>query len=278
MAHCHLNQILQSYHEEHLSHAFLIETNDQEQCLLDLQEILCQINCEQVYDPNCQNCSLCHLLKSNNLPSFIIIRPDGQNIKKNQVLEMKQKFSTKPIYSKYNMYVMMNAEKFNASSANTILKFLEEPEEGILGFFLTNNKENIIDTIRSRCQIISNFYDVTNQEDDVFLQIVIDYLKDVYLSCESLDCNRSLLQKEQLLKENYTILFQTILNIYYLFYQVTLQIKSLPEIYEPLRFLLKRNSSYFLKQLKLVEELEHELSYNVNINLLLDRFVLEARD
>lgn len=274
----HLNQILQSYHGNHLSHAFLIETNDQERCLTELQEILCQINCEQVYFFDCKKCNLCHLLRTNHLPSYIVIRPDGQNIKKSQILEMKQRFSTKPIYSKYNMYAVLNAEKFNASSANTILKFLEEPEEGILGFFLTNNKENIIDTIRSRCQILSNFYSVDNQDDETLQQMAINYLKEVYLSSGSLECNRSLLQDERLSKENYSLFFQTILNIYYIFYKASLELQPFPDLYEPLQFLLKKKSSHFLKQLRLVEELELELGYNVNINLLFDRFVLETRD
>ena len=42
-----------------------------------------------------------------------------------------------------------NAEKLNGSSANAMLKFVEEPTEGILGFFITNNKDVIIPTIKN---------------------------------------------------------------------------------------------------------------------------------
>jgi len=104
---------------------------------------LCKINCNETYQENCDNCNLCHLLNTEQLPSFIVIRPDGSTIKKEQVLELKQKFSTMPIYSKYNIYAILNSEKLNSSSANTLLKFIEEPERGIIGFFITNNKENI---------------------------------------------------------------------------------------------------------------------------------------
>ena len=125
MVNKHIYQILDSFHENRLSHAFLIETNNQDRCLEELKQILCEMNCEDIYQENCEKCHFCHLLKSDNLPSFVIIRPDGITIKKDQILELKRKFSTKPIYSKYNMYVIMNAEKLNSSSANTILKFLE---------------------------------------------------------------------------------------------------------------------------------------------------------
>ena len=75
-----------------------------------------------------------------NLPSLIIIEPDGLNIKKDQILDMMEKFSTKPVFTKFNIYVIREADRFNQSSANTLLKFLEEPEDNIIGFFITNNK------------------------------------------------------------------------------------------------------------------------------------------
>lgn len=273
-----LNQIFQSYHENHLSHAFLIETNDQERCLQDLKQELMRINCPDVYQEKCSKCNICHLIEIDQLPSFVLIRPNGITIKKEQILELKQKFSTKPIYSKYNMYVVMNSEKFNSSSANTLLKFIEEPEEGIIGFFLTNNKENIIDTIRSRCQIISNFYNQTCGFDDNIMNKSIDYLRTIHVSHDlSLLDNRNFLNDYSLEKEDYQLFFQSMIHIYYVFYKCSLHLEELDEKFQSLSFLLKENSSYFLKQLKLVEELEKELGYNVNINLLMDRFLLETR-
>lgn len=270
-----LQQILQAYHENRLSHAFLIETNDQMRTLSELKDILSQINCEDNYDWNCNKCNLCHLLKNEVLPSLAIISPDGMNIKKNQILELKQKFSTKPIYSKYNMYIILNAEKFNSSSANTILKFLEEPEDGILGFFITNNKENMIDTIKSRCQIISNFYKVEEVEVKYF-DVAISYLGSIYAT-DTLDCNQILIKENSFLKEDYQKLFSTILKIYFDYYCISINSMLIPKEYEELKFLLKYSPTYFFKQMKLIEELEQELSYNVNVNLLLDRFVLETR-
>ena len=53
------------------------------------------------------------------------------------------------------IYVIKEADKLNDSSGNTILKFLEEPEEDIIAILLTTNRYKIIETILSRCQIIS---------------------------------------------------------------------------------------------------------------------------
>ena len=137
-----VQNILKRSHENKLAHAFLLETNDINRCYKDILSLLKQLNCPKEYDVNCSNeCNICNLFKTNNLPSFITISPDGKNIKKQQILDMMDKFNTKPVFSKYNMYVIKEAEAFNASSANTLLKFLEEPEDNILGFFITTNKE-----------------------------------------------------------------------------------------------------------------------------------------
>lgn len=273
-----INQILANYHEKRLSHAFLIETDNQEQCLIDLKNILCQLNCEQEYKPLCTSCNLCHLIQTEQIPSLKMIRPDGLTIKKDQVLELKQCFSTKPVFSKFNMYIIMNAEKLNASSANTLLKFLEEPEAGIIGFFITNNKENMIDTIKSRCQIILNLYQNQMSQNDEIEHLAIQYLVNVHSYSElTLKENKNFMNINNLSKNTYQLLFQSMLNIYYELYKSVIQFEDLPKKYSELKFLLKRDANYFLKQLKLVEALEQELSYNVNINLLMDRFILETR-
>ena len=51
--------------------------------------------------------------------------------------------------------MIREAEKLNGFSANTILKFLEEPEDDIIAFLLTDNRYHVLDTILSRCQVLS---------------------------------------------------------------------------------------------------------------------------
>ncbi len=272
-----LKQILQSFYENRLSHAFLLETNNQEKCLEDLKNVLCEINCEQEFKLNCSECNFCSLLRNEKLPSFSVIRPEGQNIRKNQIMEMKQHFSTKPIYSKYNIYVVLNAEKMNASSANVILKFLEEPEEYILGFFITNNKENIIDTIKSRCQIFSNFYSDSNAIEEDIRMYAIQLLKNIHVDKEfSLISNRYFLDKK-LTKDDFQKILRYIIDIYSYFFQLSYQEEINSILYEEVLFLKKKSSDYLLKQINLVKELENQLNYNVNISLLLDRYALETR-
>ena len=139
-----LSEIYNQYREKKLAHAYLIETNNSTRLLDDLKKLIKAINCPNEYKEHCQSCNLCNLITKDNLPSIITIEPEGASIKKNQIETLKLSFETKPIYSKYNVYIIKNAEKLNSSSANAMLKFVEEPTAGILGFFITNNKDVII--------------------------------------------------------------------------------------------------------------------------------------
>ena len=48
-------------------------------------------------------------------------------------------------------------------ASNSMLKFLEEPEDGIIAILMTNNINNVLSTIISRCKVIKlNF--VLNDE------------------------------------------------------------------------------------------------------------------
>ena len=46
------------------------------------------------------------------------------------------------------------AEKMNISAANKLLKLIEEPPEKTVFLLIAENEEHIIQTIRSRCQIL----------------------------------------------------------------------------------------------------------------------------
>ncbi len=272
-----MQELLNEYHENRLSHAFLLETNHQEKCLNHLLEFLGYIN--RTGDEE-EDVKLERLIQNRSIPSLVIIEPDGQMIKKEQILELKDFFKTKPIFSKYNMYVILNAEALNASSANTMLKFLEEPEDNILGFFITNNRENIISTIKSRCQVILDYYDTSAFENipKVWKSIAINYIKEYQLvKEEAVMYNKDVLLPLIHDRKELLYLFQSMNQIYSSLNSVKLLGTSLDAELQPLEFLMKKEENFFLKELQYLAKILDDLNYNVNIQMLLDRYVLESR-
>lgn len=52
------------------------------------------------------------------------------------------------------MFIIEGAETLTGSAANSLLKFIEEPGPGVYIFLLTPNKNAVLQTVQSRCQVI----------------------------------------------------------------------------------------------------------------------------
>lgn len=251
-----LKFILKQNEKNKLSHAFLIETNNIDKCLIDVKEIVKIIN-----ESNDEN-NLSKLVDLNVLPSLIIIEPDGLNIKKAQLEELEIKFSTKPIYSKYNIYIIKNADRMNASASNTILKFLEEPENNIIGFLIVNNKENVLSTIKSRCEIAHVKYSDSKINDDNLLELVDLYLDKIYNTNDYLINKNLILSKYSERKDIEILLNEMFLKIHEKF------LNSVDN---------QKMRNKYNKILEIIDSKIKLLKNNGNIELLLDSLVIEMR-
>lgn len=132
--------IKKTFNENKNSHAFLMETDNVELCFSDIKKIIFEINNKNFIE------------NIENLPDIKVIEPDGKEIKREQISEILELFQTFPVELKHRYYIVLNGDAMNQSASNTILKFLEEPENSIVGFFVTKNKSAMINTIVSRCQ------------------------------------------------------------------------------------------------------------------------------
>lgn len=142
-----------------ISHAYLIEVDDYEEdfkyILGFVKLMLCNNDNKCIDNINCSKCNICRLIDSGNYVDLKIIEPEGQFIKKKQLLDLQDEYNNKSLLDNKRIYIIKEVDKLNPSSANTILKFLEEPEEDIIAILVTKNKYQVLDTILSRCQTLS---------------------------------------------------------------------------------------------------------------------------
>ncbi|MFR3071663.1 MAG: ATP-binding protein [Paeniclostridium sp.] len=97
-----------------------------------------------------------YLLKTEhieNSPDYINIEPQGASIKIAQIRNLQTDVIIKP-HGDYKIYVINNAEKMTMESQNALLKTLEEPPIYVIIILITNNKNSLLDTIKSRCDIV----------------------------------------------------------------------------------------------------------------------------
>lgn len=68
--------------------------------------------------------------------------------------EMLKALSLKAYEGGYKIMIIWMADKMNVSASNKLLKLLEEPPEKTIFILISENEEDIIQTIRSRCQVV----------------------------------------------------------------------------------------------------------------------------
>jgi DNA polymerase III subunit delta' len=88
-----------------------------------------------------------------NSPDYINIEPQGASIKIARIRSLQTDVIIKP-HGDYKIYIINNAEKMTIESQNALLKTLEEPPEYVIIILITSNKNSLLDTIKSRCDIV----------------------------------------------------------------------------------------------------------------------------
>ena len=128
---------------DRISHAYLIDENNNSNAyklvIKFIKEILC-VNREK----KCSDCSICQRIDDNNYPEFKIIEPDGMYIKKQQLIDLQQYFSRFAVEGKKRVYLIKDCDMMRPEAANSLLKFLEEPENDIVAILMTNNFNNVL--------------------------------------------------------------------------------------------------------------------------------------
>ncbi|MBC8518913.1 MAG: DNA polymerase III subunit delta' [Gammaproteobacteria bacterium] len=105
----------------------------------------------------CGSCPSCNLYEAETHPDFSYLEPeDGKSVLAvGLVRSMVEELSYTPQISARKVVVLNPAESMNRSSANSLLKTLEEPSGDTVIMLVTHNPAKLLPTIRSRCQQVA---------------------------------------------------------------------------------------------------------------------------
>lgn len=147
---------------QHISHALIfsgIDGSGRKLASYNLaKDLLCLDASNYKACGQCQSCKAIlqlHIKEPDNIthPDFHVLQPDGQYIKVEQIREIINQAWVSPMLSHTKIFIINDAHLINQSGANALLKSLEEPPKQTFFILITNNQRNLIQTIRSRCQI-----------------------------------------------------------------------------------------------------------------------------
>jgi len=151
-----INQLRAALQNKIISHAYLFLGPAGVGKRLTAYSFAAALNCqspEQGYKP-CGKCPSCHKMEHGNYPGLLLIEPQGQSIKIEQIREIQARISYKKLEGKYQIVIMQDAQNMTADAANSLLKVLEEPPQGTVFILLADQSRSMLPTILSRCQLI----------------------------------------------------------------------------------------------------------------------------
>lgn len=219
--------------ENKLSHAFLVESNNYE----DVMNSVFKLFLEKKMIFNIDDIE-------NNI-SVRILRPIDNLIDKDQILNLQEFLSTMSFDGYYKLFFILNAGLMNEQSVNKLLKVLEEPNDKVVGFLISDNSNELLPTLISRCQVLKNDIDASNVEVD---ENIFNNL-----------CKFKNFNFEDYIKFKVVVskLDKVVINNLFLKY---------------LAYLDNEDDIFYLK----VNDFLNNIRYNVNIDLALDKLYFES--
>ena len=145
-----IDRICSSIVSGRVFHAYIIEgdlLSDKEGFA---KEFCKAIMCEEKPGVGCDFCINCRKIDHDNFEDLYFIQSDGMSVKDEQISKLQADLKKKPIGSRH-MAIINDADTMTVRAQNRLLKTLEEPFPGTVIILLSENRENLLETIRSRC-------------------------------------------------------------------------------------------------------------------------------
>jgi len=101
---------------------------------------------------SCERCSSCGKVNSLNHADVILLAPEGEFIKIDQIRDLQKRLRYRPLEGGRRFCVIDSADSMNEAAANALLKTLEEPPDETHLILIASRPHQLLPTILSRCQ------------------------------------------------------------------------------------------------------------------------------
>lgn len=293
------NIMMNAINNNKLSHAYLFDSNGNSDVMNIVLSFVKIIICmDKKSDEEILN--ICDRIDNGNYIDVKIIEPDGLWIKKEQLLDLQSEFSKSAIEGSKKIYIIKSADKMNIQTANSILKFLEEPVDDIIAILIVDNINLVIPTIISRCQIIKlnkkkyeessllNFSNLCNNtkyrclSDDEKRQFIDDVINFIMMiensGLDTLIYTKNIWHNKFKDRNDNIMAIELIINFYYdvMKFISNLKINFFKDKIEYIENVSKKNSLISVaKKIEILDEIKNNFKRNLNVNLLVDKLIID---
>ena len=223
--------IKNSFCSEHISHAYIIEGDPENDGLLFstrmLQLLFCDISQKSnipsdIYDESFFKSETSRLIEEKKHPDCLWIRPTSKSrtILVSDIEVIMDRMYKTGFNNKWKACVILYSDRIHISAQNKLLKILEEPPLGSMIILVTTSINSLLPTITSRCQkiglkssidddvpchmirLLENFPLRNSVQASIFTEKFKDYISEIYdqinLNLDDQCSNNEILQKEEM--------------------------------------------------------------------------------
>lgn len=113
------------------------------------------LNCAVQAGVGCGECSICHRILRRRFPDVHHIVPEGPLIPVDVVREtIVPEAARSPFEGRTKVFIIEEAERMNPAAQNALLKTLEEPQPDTVFVLISDDEDDLLETIRSRCRVM----------------------------------------------------------------------------------------------------------------------------
>ncbi|MBQ9016044.1 MAG: hypothetical protein IJ109_07965 [Firmicutes bacterium] len=147
-----LSRIENSIEEGRVSHAYIIEGPEHMDKPAFARAFAKGILCPQRRGDHCGSCAVCDKIDHDNHEDLICLQrlKTRQSLGIEQIKQMQAQISIKPNGPRY-IVIIEESDRMTEEAQNCLLKTLEEPPGDAVLMLLSENSEQLLATIRSRC-------------------------------------------------------------------------------------------------------------------------------
>ncbi len=113
------------------------------------------LNCPVDPGVGCGECSSCSRIQRGRYPDVHHVIPEGPLIPVDIIREVIiPEASRSPFEGHFKVFIIEEADRMNDPAQNALLKTLEEPQPDTVFVLISDNEEEVLETISSRCRIV----------------------------------------------------------------------------------------------------------------------------
>ena len=233
------------------------------------------VNCDKQDGNICDECDKCISSKSNECLDIIEIDAASNN-GVDEIRELRDKVNLVPSELKYKVYIIDEVHMLTIQAFNALLKTLEEPPAHVIFILATTDPQKVPETIISRCQTMKLTFNIEKNDNTTICKMKA-FLEDIFRKKNNMiayynDYFYDIISNRLEFLNNFEVLEEILCQI--------IKKKCGEEVNNDFSsdILEKKTLSCLINILNITNNLKALIKNNINLNLLLDRYIIEVTE